>query len=93
MPGDCVLPEAQYAAPAATCLIPVHCPSGNWYHYPPPISFATDRLKRYVDLMRYRLRTLLIVLAIAPACLYVLWLLLQLAAAIGAIVEPHPRQH
>ena len=43
--------------------------------------------------LRFRLRTLLVVLALAPACLYVLWLLLQLGAAMSSIIEPYPRQY
>jgi hypothetical protein len=43
--------------------------------------------------LRYKLRTLLFVLALGPLCLYVVWLLLQLAFAINAIVEPYPRQY
>jgi hypothetical protein len=43
--------------------------------------------------MRFRFHTLLVVLAFGPACLYMLWLLVQLAAAMGAIIEPYPRQY
>jgi hypothetical protein len=42
--------------------------------------------------MRFRLRTLLIFAVIAPALLFVLWLLVQLGVEVGRIVEPLPRQ-
>ena len=40
--------------------------------------------------MRYRFRTLLILMALGPPLLFVFWLLLQLAFALNFILEPYP---
>jgi hypothetical protein len=41
--------------------------------------------------MRYSLRSLIILMVLAPAVLFMLWLLLQLGHEINLIVEPYPR--
>ena len=55
------------------------------------LSLTTLRLSSHP--MHFRLRTLLILLAVGPPSLYVLWLLLQLGMAINAIVEPYARSY
>ena len=55
--------------------------------FPARLQIFNHPLTSTLTEMHYRLRTLLILLAVGPPSLYVLWLLLQLGMAINAIVE------